>query len=237
MKQTRAYIEELLGKFLEGQTTEGEEQTLTEYFCESHDIPAEWLEYQAMFRSFKTSAYDFSEEETDALLGAVQRPRTGGARIWTLAAAICAAAAMALLVWQPWRQADGDGPAPATGSETARVARVQERAEAPTVAKAAPQVAKAMPRHADAPAAAHEQPRQESRKHEASQKAQAEDTDASDMIETILMLADMTPEETDLAVSPANGSFTVSTSDGGAFTLELTPSGSSIKQTSQQTHF
>lgn len=237
MKQTRAYIEELLGKFLEGQTTEEEELALSEYFSESHDIPAEWQEYQALFGSFKTGAYDFSEEETDALLGTAQRQQARGARMWALAASICAAAAMMLLVWHPWRQAGGDGLAPASGSETACVTRVQEHAEAPMVDKAAPQEAKATPRLADSPAAAHEQPRQESRKHEVTQATLAEVANASDMIETILMLADVLPGETDLTVSPANGSYAVSTSDGCSFTLELSPDGSSTLQTSQQIHF
>lgn len=237
MKQTRAYIEELLGKFLEGQTTEGEEQTLTEYFCESHDIPAEWQEYQALFRSFKTGAYDFSEEETDALLGTMQRQATGGTRTWTLVSAICAVAAMVLLVWQPWRHSADDGLAPAPGDGAPPVARAQENADAPAVAKAAREEAVAAPRQACTKATAHVPQERNSRKHGVTQKTQAEDTSASEMIEAILMLADVTPGETDLSVSPANGSFTVSTSDGSTFTLELSPCGSSIQQTSRQEHF
>ena len=67
MKQNE-YIASLLEKFLEGQSTEAEEQTLSEYFDSADDVPAEWTAYQEMFRSFTTDAYDFSDEEIDAML-------------------------------------------------------------------------------------------------------------------------------------------------------------------------
>ncbi len=237
MKRTRAYIEELLGKFLEGQTTEREEQALSEYFCESHDIPAEWQEYQALFRSFKTDAYDFSEEETDTLLGTGQRQATEGTRIWTLASAICATVAMVLLVWHPWKQAADDRLAPAPEIETARVTRVQESAESTTTAKARPEKVPDKPLLADTKSTVHKSSERNSHKHGEQEEAKAADTNASEMIEAILMLADVTPDEADLTASPANGSFAISTSDGCSFVLELSPGGSSIKQTSQQKHF
>ena len=68
MKYSREYIERLLGRFVEGLTTETEELTLAEYFEIAEDIPAEWMDYKEMFSSFKTDDYDFSEEELDALL-------------------------------------------------------------------------------------------------------------------------------------------------------------------------
>ncbi|MCI7318032.1 MAG: hypothetical protein MR542_08240, partial [Bacteroidales bacterium] len=67
MKQNE-YIASLLEKFLEGQSTEAEEQTLSEYFDSADDVPAEWVAYQELFRSFTTDAYDFSNEEIDAML-------------------------------------------------------------------------------------------------------------------------------------------------------------------------
>lgn len=67
MKQNE-YIASLLEKFLEGQSTEAEEQTLSEYFDSADDVPAEWATYQELFRSFTTNAYDFSDEEIDAML-------------------------------------------------------------------------------------------------------------------------------------------------------------------------
>ncbi len=67
MKQ-KEHIASLLEKFLEGQSTEAEEQTLSEYFDRADDVRAEWAAYQELFRSFKTDAYDFSDEEIDAIL-------------------------------------------------------------------------------------------------------------------------------------------------------------------------
>ena len=64
----KEYIASLLEKFLEGQSTEAEEQTLSEYFDSADDVPAEWVAYQELFRSFTTDAYDFGNEEIDAML-------------------------------------------------------------------------------------------------------------------------------------------------------------------------
>ena len=49
MKYSREYIERLLGKFVDGLTTELEEQQLAEYFDTADDIPAEWQVYKEMF--------------------------------------------------------------------------------------------------------------------------------------------------------------------------------------------
>ena len=67
MKQTE-YIASLLEKFLEGQSTEAEEQVLSDFFNSTENVPAEWVAYRELFRSFKTDAYDFSDEEIDAML-------------------------------------------------------------------------------------------------------------------------------------------------------------------------
>ena len=68
MKYSREYIEKLLGKFVDGLTTELEEQQLAEYFDTADDIPTEWQVYKEMFRSFKTDYYNFSNAELDAIL-------------------------------------------------------------------------------------------------------------------------------------------------------------------------
>lgn len=70
MKYNKEYIEQLLQRFMDGETTEQEEQFLAEYFSTSDSIPEEWEAYREMFASFSTDAYDFSEEE---LIGA-ERP-------------------------------------------------------------------------------------------------------------------------------------------------------------------
>lgn len=102
MKQTREYIKELLDKFLEGQTTEAEEQILSRYFCEANDISPAWQKYKQLFMSFKTDAYDFSKEEIDALLVPNQLKKPSVIPLWTLVSAVSAAVVLLLLVWHPW---------------------------------------------------------------------------------------------------------------------------------------
>jgi len=68
MKHTKEYIEELLKRFFDGQTTESEEQLLADYFRDTDTVPEEWLVYKDIFDSFKTDAYDFREEELNAIL-------------------------------------------------------------------------------------------------------------------------------------------------------------------------
>lgn len=58
-------IEDMLARFMDGQTTEAEEQQLAAFFRSAENIPDEWKSYQELFLSFDTDAYVFSEEELD----------------------------------------------------------------------------------------------------------------------------------------------------------------------------
>ena len=90
MKYEKEYIEGLLEKFLEGQTTEEEEQMLQDYFCTTEDIPASWQMYKDLFLSFKTDAYEFSEGEIDAMLAPVIEKKTRNVHLLKWAVAACA---------------------------------------------------------------------------------------------------------------------------------------------------
>lgn len=99
MKYSREYIEKLLGKFVDGLTTELEEQRLAEYFDTADDIPAEWQVYKEMFRSFKTDDYNFSNAELDAML---TQPKQA-LHIWRwMFVAACAAVVVAFVAIRPW---------------------------------------------------------------------------------------------------------------------------------------
>lgn len=111
MKYSREYIERLLGKFVDGLTTELEEQQLAEYFDTTDDIPAEWQVYKEMFRSFKTDIYNFSNAELDAMLTsdvAVEPSATHilpkhTSHVWRwVAVAACAAVVVAFVAIRPW---------------------------------------------------------------------------------------------------------------------------------------
>lgn len=111
MKYSREYIERLLGKFVDGLTTELEEQQLAEYFDTADDIPAEWQVYKDMFRSFKTDDYNFSNTELDAMLtsdvavepSAAQIMPKHTSHVWRwVAVAACAAVVVAFVAIRPW---------------------------------------------------------------------------------------------------------------------------------------
>lgn len=111
MKYSREYIERLLGKFVDGLTTELEEQQLAEYFDTADDIPAEWQVYKEMFCSFKTDDYNFSNAELDAMLTSDVAVEPSAAHIlpkhtshiWRwVAVAACAAAVVAFVAIRPW---------------------------------------------------------------------------------------------------------------------------------------
>ena len=112
MMNDQEKIKSLLGKFLEGQTTEAEEQALAEYFSDNDDIdiPEEWMAYKQMFESFKTDAYDFSEKEMEDMLAPKPRKKTNIRHLWPWASAACVAAAIAVLAvlhaWQKVPQTD-----------------------------------------------------------------------------------------------------------------------------------
>ena len=67
LKYNEDNIKKLLLRFTEGQTTEAEEEVLKDYFTHSKHIPEEWEAYKDLFSSFDTDAYDFTQEEVDAM--------------------------------------------------------------------------------------------------------------------------------------------------------------------------
>lgn len=111
MKYSREYIERLLSKFVDGLTTELEEQRLAEYFDTADDIPAEWQVYKEMFSSFKTDDYNFSNAELDAMLtsdiavepSAAQIMQKNTSHVWRwMSVAACAAVVVAFVAIRPW---------------------------------------------------------------------------------------------------------------------------------------
>lgn len=96
MTYNKEYIEQLLQRFMDGETTELEEQFLVEYFSTSDSIPEDWEAYREMFASFATDAYDFSEEE---LIGISPKPRM--IRILPWLAAACVAALLIIFMAPP----------------------------------------------------------------------------------------------------------------------------------------
>jgi hypothetical protein len=71
---------------------------LKDYFTHSKHIPEEWEAYKDLFSSFDTDAYDFTQEEVDAMF--VAEPAKKRA-IWPWIAAACAIGALIMFVTPP----------------------------------------------------------------------------------------------------------------------------------------
>lgn len=53
---TDKQINDLLDRFMAGETSEQEERLLADYFCKRTDVPDEWAAYAVMFRGFRQPA-------------------------------------------------------------------------------------------------------------------------------------------------------------------------------------
>ena len=117
-------VAELLDRFLQGQTSEAEEQQLTDYFCHADHIPEKWSLYKELFQSFRTEAYDFAPEEVELLLTdsvAEQCIRPISSRHpWRIAvriaAAACLLAVISLVAFRPWTSSEEE-PSPQVAQE------------------------------------------------------------------------------------------------------------------------
>lgn len=90
-------IDRLLEKFVDGQTTEREERVLADFFSTADKLPTDWQAYKELFCSFKTDAYDFSDEEIHTLLSAAPSSRRSvvlRALRWTAVACVVTALAI-----------------------------------------------------------------------------------------------------------------------------------------------
>lgn len=100
MIYNKEYIEQLLRRFMDGETIEQEEQFLTEYFSKSDSIPEEWEAYREMFDSFATDAYDFTEEELSTFVKE-ETPKPRNIKMWPWLAAACVAALLVIFLAPP----------------------------------------------------------------------------------------------------------------------------------------
>lgn len=182
-------VAELLDRFLQGQTTEAEEQQLTDYFCHADEVPEEWSLYKEMFQSFRTDAYNFSSEEIDGLLTEPVASQCAGRissrRPWRIAvriaAAACLLAVISLVAFRPW-----------TSSE-----------EEPS-----PQV--------------------------------AQEITVGELLETLTILAEATPEDATITATPSTSGIKVSTTTlrgkSATYTLKRSTDNTTLEMTSQLIH-
>lgn len=235
----KEYIASLLEKFLEGQSTEAEEQTLSEYFDSADDVPAEWVAYQELFRSFTTDAYDFSNEEIDAMLAPTPSKKGIVMSLLRWSAVACAIIAVLAGAWLYYKDI---APSPTisqkpviTQNEVKKVAEkngedkkvtMREKIESPTLLAQKEQQA-AMKHRKKA-------------KRIAEKGVQAPTTDevsTTELLETVSVLTTMDAEYASITAKPYKNGFLVNVmcTDGEAssFLLQRSSDGTSLKLTTQ----
>ena len=235
----KEYIASLLEKFLEGQSTEAEEQTLSEYFDSADDVPAEWVAYQELFRSFTTDAYDFSNEEIDAMLAPTPSKKGIVMSLLRWSAVACAIIAVLAGAWLYYKDI---APSPTisqkpviTQNEVKKVAEkngedkkvtMREKIESPTL----------LAHKEQQPVMKH----RKKAKHIAENEVQAPTTDevsTTELLETVSVLTTMDAEYASITAKPYKNGFLVNVmcTDGEAssFLLQRSSDGTSLKLTTQ----
>lgn len=224
MIQTKENIGKLLERFVQGLTTESEEQLLSDYFSTAEAIPEEWMVYKELFDSFSTDVYDFSEDEKDAMLARVPRKKAKSATLWIWAVAACAVAVMVIAI-----------PMMRNSGEMAQkpVTEVRRQAEVKRVVETTPDVPTqtAEPRAETAPKPAKSAGRP--------QEKETERISTPELLEAVALLADVVPD--DIVISSQDDEFKVSTvSDNGSsnsYMLRRGSGESSIELISQSINF
>ena len=235
----KEYIASLLEKFLEGQSTEAEEQTLSEYFDSADDVPAEWAAYQELFRSFTTDAYDFGNEEIDAMLAPTPSRKGIVVSLLRWSAVACAIIAVLAGAWLYYKDI---APSPTisqkpviTQNEVKKVAEkngedkkvtMREKIESPTL----------LAQKEQQPAMKH----RKKAKRIAEKGVQAPTTDevsTTELLETVSVLTTMDAEYASITAKPHKNGFLVNVmcTDGEAssFLLQRSSDGTSLKLTTQ----
>ena len=190
MKQEKVDIAELLDKFLQGETSEAEEQLLTDYFAHTEHIPEEWSLYKELFRSFRTDAYDFSSEEMDAMesapmaagqpIGKTSRRHFGLMVRW-MAVAACLLAVIWTVDFRPWTSPKEESPVP-----------------------------------------------------------ESQEITVGELLETLTILAETTPEDATITATPSTSGIKVSTitpcGKSATYTLKRSTDNTTLEMTSQLIH-
>ena len=200
-------IKRLLEKFLEGQTTEREEQVLMRYFNSSAQIPARWQAYQTLFQSFDTDAYDFSEKEIDAMLAPVSPPNKP-LRLWirvAVAAAVVGVVAFAALLLAHHSPESSFS----TISSVSPKSVAREKTNVLFTAKAEPHTSCPMPQAKPKMAVPHNAISSENLAKSAPK--QEADITTSELVETIQMLTALDADSSDIIITPHKDGFVVCT--------------------------
>lgn len=265
MKYNKEYIQDLLNKFMEGQTTENEEQILAEFFATTEDIPAEWMPYNEMFQNFKTDAYDFSEAELYEMLQTEPAKKSRIISMWPWLSAACVASVLALFVLHPWSNTTVPEQPSAAQVKPKKVVQDKDNVvDNKAIAKEETQVAvvpspskkqdvvtklvanKVLLAESKTPAKRQHnhktsQPVQSQPTHEQETSTAEQEISTTELLETVNVLADIESEDANITVAPSNKGFvvrTVSTSGrSSSYMLRRCSNSSSIELTNRFIHY
>lgn len=234
MKQKNEHIKELLGKFFEGQTTEAEEQVLSDFFCKSNDVPEDWRAYKELFQSFKTDAFDFCEDELDAMLHSPSIGKARFIRLWRWASVACVAAILALFILYPWRQDTVIDSPPIAEVKPTEMVNVNGGIDVKMEDEAVAKGEKERPLLAETKNIVGKH-RKNCRYYNQikAEQTTSQDISTSEMMETIDILADLSPDDVTITVSPINDGFAVNTSYGNSYVMKRRAGGPSLELISQ----
>lgn len=231
MKQTKEYIEDLLTKFLTGETSEAEEQTLTEFFCSENDIPTEWLEYKVMFQSFNTDAYNFCDDEIEAMLTPTPKKKSQIIHLLIWASVACMIAVVAFL-WLMNLESDipTHSPAIAEVKKTDKVQHIDSVQVQSDIRATDNMVETPMKRHTDRKT---KPPRKKT--------PEIQEISTAELIETVNILAEVCSEDFTLTAASDNEEYNVKVSSGTGMTnyyrLRRCADSSSNEMTSKTINF
>ena len=262
MKHTKENIKELLERFLNGQTTETEEQLLADYFRDVDTIPEEWQTYKDIFDSFKTDAYDFSDEEIDAMLTPNVEKKTKVIRLWPWTSVACVAAVIALFIWHPWNNTSVIDPSSIAEVKSADKMLsddsiiISDKCSQESV-KENTLVAEAVSNNKSANKEAHSKEQKTiaanvppKRKHQEKKEnfpvhvesITTEDISTSELLETVRILADISHDDATIIATPtANNSFVIKVSSvkgtSNSYKLHRCSNSSSVEMVSECINF
>lgn len=262
MKHTKKYIEELLERFFDGLTTEAEEQLLTDYFRDTDAVPEEWQVYKELFNSFRTDAYDFNEEELDAMLAPAKKEKPKHTRLLPWASVACVAAIVGLFIWHPWNNTSVIDPSSIAEVKSADKVlsndsiMVSDKCAQESVKEntfVAEEVSNNKPANKEAHSkeqkviAAYVTPKRkrQEKKEDLSDEVEStptEDISTSELLETVRILADISHDDATITATPtANNSFVIKVSSAkgtsNSYKLHRCSNSSSVEMVSEYINF
>ena len=114
MKYEEAHIEDLLSRFMKGETTLEEERLLADYFASAPSVPERWRSFAALFVGIEAGALDSVDAAPPV---APKRRRHVWLKVAGVAAMLCLCYVLGSVVWQDDAPAIAESNAVATAVE------------------------------------------------------------------------------------------------------------------------